>query len=330
MDYARFNYVAQPGDGAGLTPMVGPYDYYAVNWGYRQFAEDADEKAELEKLLEQQIDNPILRFGGPNAGIDSTQQTEDLGSNAVEATRLGLKNLERVATNLVAATSREGEDYTLLDNMYGQLWSQWTREMGHVVNVVGGIQEINLFFGDADQRYFPNPADYQRDAVRFLAEQALAEPDSMTPRDVVLRLTAEGVADRVLQAQQRVYRGLLEPDRIRRMSEHADSGDEEAYRPEALMADLSAAVFSELEKATPEIHLYRRNLQRSLVAHLASTLNEPAVDSDLPALSRATLEGIRGKINGRLADAPGDLVKAHLEDLRFRIELALDPRDSKD
>jgi hypothetical protein len=147
MDYARFNYVAQPGDGAALMPMVGPYDYYAVNWGYRQFAGDADEKAELEKLLEQQIDNPILRFGGPNAGIDSTQQTEDLGNNAVEATRLGLQNLERVASYLVEATSRAGEDYTLLDNMYTQLWSQWTREMGHVVNVVGGIQEINLFFG---------------------------------------------------------------------------------------------------------------------------------------------------------------------------------------
>jgi hypothetical protein len=330
MDYARFNYVAQPGDGAALTPRVGPYDFYAVNWGYRQFPDDADEKAELEKLLDPQIDNPILRFGGPNASIDSTQQTEDLGSNAVEATRLGLQNLERVASYLVEATSREGEDYTLLDNMYTQLWSQWNREMGHVVNVVGGVQEINLFFEDADQRYFPNPADYQREAVQFLVDHALAEPNSMTPRDVVLRLTAEGVADRVLQAQERVYRGLLDPDRVRRMTEHAESDGDEAYRPADLISDLSAAVFSELEEASPEIHLYRRNLQRSLVEHLASTLKEPGVDSDLPALSRSALEVIRGKINRRLADAPGDLVKAHLEDLRFRIALALDPRGRSD
>ena len=330
MDYARFNYVAQPGDGAALTPMVGPYDYYAVNWGYRQFADDADEKAELEKLLEQQIDNPILRFGGPNARVDSTQQTEDLSNNAVEATRLGLRNLERVASYIVVATSREGEDYALLDNMYNQLWAQWNREMGHVVNVVGGIQEINLFFGDADQRFFPNPAQYQREAVRFLIDHALAAPGSMTPRDVVLRLTAEGVADRVLQAQERVYRGLLNQDRIRRMAEHAESEADDAYRPEDLISDLSAAVFSELEEADPEISLHRRNLHRSLVEHLASTLKEPAVDSDLPALGRAALEVIRGRINRRLADVPGDLVKAHLEDLRFRIALALDPRGGND
>jgi hypothetical protein len=158
----------------------------------------------------------------------------------------------------------------------------------------------------------------------------LADPASMTPQNVVLRLTAEGVADRVLQAQERVYRGLLNPDRIRRMTEHAESDGEEAYRPEELIADLSAAVFSELEEASPEIPLYRRNLQRSLVEYLASNLKEPAVDSDLPALSRAALELIRGKINRRLDDSPDDLGKAHLEDLRFRIALALDPRGRND
>ncbi|MCL4177686.1 MAG: zinc-dependent metalloprotease [Verrucomicrobia bacterium] len=326
MDYARFNYVAQPGDGAALLPKIGPYDFYAVNWGYRQFGQDADEKAELVKLLEQQIDNPILRFGGPNPAIDSTQQTEDLGDNAVEATRLGLLNLERVASYLVEATSREDQDYTLLDNMYNQLWAQWNREMGHVVSVVGGVQEINLFFGDAHQRYFPNPPDYQREAVRFLTEHALTTPKALTPGDIILRLTAEGVADRVLQAQERIYRGLLGDPRIRRMAEHAESAATDPYRPEELMSDLCAAVFSELDEPNPEIDLYRRNLQRSLVVHLAAIVKEPPSNSDLPALSRAALHHIRGKINRRLTDATSDLAKAHLDDLRSRIMLALDPR----
>jgi hypothetical protein len=324
MDYARFNYVAQPGDGAALMPKIGPYDFYAVNWGYRQFASDADEKAELERLLKQQIDNPILRFGDPNPGIDSTQQTEDLGNDAVAATRLGLLNLERVASYIVEATSREGEDYTLLDNMYNQLWAQWSREMGHVASVVGGVQEINLFYGDADQRFFPNPADYQRDAVRFLSEHALVPPASMTPPDVILRLTAEGVAHRVLRAQETLYQRLLDDSRIRRMTEHAELNPADAYRPEALLSDLRSALFSELDDTT-EIVLYRRNLQRSLVDHLASVLDDPVTDSDLPALSRATLEWIRGRINRRLAGNPDDLMKAHLEDLRFRIQMALDP-----
>ncbi len=101
--------------------------------------------------------------------MDSTQQTEDLGSNAVEATRLGLRNLERVAGYLVKATSKPGKDYELLSDEYGALLAQWSREMGHVANVVGGVEEINLYYGDASRRFFPNPADYQQQAVYLSA-----------------------------------------------------------------------------------------------------------------------------------------------------------------
>ena len=87
MDYARFNYVAQPGDDAGLMPRVGPYDHFAVEWGYSEFPEGADEKAELENILRRQVDDPTLRFGHPNPRQDPTQQTEDLGADTVEATR---------------------------------------------------------------------------------------------------------------------------------------------------------------------------------------------------------------------------------------------------
>jgi hypothetical protein len=307
-------------------PRIGPYDFYAVNWGYRQFAPDADEKAELEKILERQIENPIYRFGGPNPRVDSTQQTEDLGDDAVEATRLGLRNLERVAGYLVEATSKEGEDYALLDNMYDQLWAQWNREMGHVVNVVGGVKEINLFYGDANRRFFPNPAEYQREAVEFLAQHALQTPVAMAPDGVILRLTAEGVADRVLQAQERVYQGLLDDRRVRRMAEHSESTPGTAYPPSQLLADLSDAIFSELDKDDPVVDVYRRNLQRSFVKHLSGVIEDPAANSDLPALSRAGLTRILNRIQPALANADDEVLKAHLEDLQVRIELALDPR----
>src|SRR5208337_1002199 len=120
-----------------------------------------------------QIDQPIFRFGGPNPGVDSTQQTEDLGSNAVEATKLGLRNLERVAGYLVKATSKPGKDYELLSDEYGALLAQWSREMGHVANVVAGVEEINLYYSDANRRFFPNSADYQQQAVAFLLQNAL-------------------------------------------------------------------------------------------------------------------------------------------------------------
>ncbi len=132
MDYGRFNYVAQPGDGARLIPMIGPYDKFAVEWGYKPFPEattfDA-EKAKLDEIVARQIKDVTLRFGDPT-GSDPSAQTEDLGSDAVAATDLGLKNLDRVASYLVKATSKKGEDYELLRNMYQQLLASGTASWG--------------------------------------------------------------------------------------------------------------------------------------------------------------------------------------------------------
>jgi hypothetical protein len=326
MDYARFNYVAQPGDGAALTPKIGPYDHFAATWGYRQFSAGTDEKAELEKLVKKQINDPIYRFGDPNAGVDSTQQTEDLGSDTVEATKLGLKNLERITGFLVSAASEPGKDYELLSNMYDALLAQWNREIGHVVNVIGGVKEVNLYYGDANQRFFPNDPEYQRAAAAFLIAQALTTPKSLIRPEIVLRLTATGVADRVLGAQQRVLAGLLRRDRIQRMTEHADAEGDKAYTPAKLLQELRQGVFLELSTTVVNIDCYRRNLQRAYVQQLADLLPKPAVDSDLSGLARAELMAI-GKLVGQALDRPNTPeINAHLLDLKARIELALDPR----
>ena len=120
MDYGRFNYVAQPGDGARLIPLIGPYDMFAVEWGYKEFKDAKSYEAEKKKLdviVARQLTNPMLRFGDPS-GLDPSQQTEDLGSDPIAATALGLKNLDRVASYLVKATTEKGDDYDLLRNMY--------------------------------------------------------------------------------------------------------------------------------------------------------------------------------------------------------------------
>jgi hypothetical protein len=329
MDYARYNYVAQPGDGAGLMPKVGPYDVFAVNWGYHQFPKDADEKAELEKLVRVQIDQPMFRFGDPNPAVDSTQQTEDLGSNAVEATRLGLLNLQRVAGYLVKATSKPGKDYELLSDEYDALLGQWSREMGHVANVVGGVEEINLYFGDANRRFFPNPADYQQKAVSFLLENALSTPTNFTGEDIVARLTAEGTAQRVLNAQNAVLRNLISGQRIQRLSEIEQTSTNGVYSPAKLFNDLRDGLFRELSGRSGDIDLYRRNLQRSYIDMLAANIKAPAVNSDLPAYSRAELEAIRTLIQ-RSPASRKPVVQMHLKDLTARITHALDPHASGD
>ncbi len=326
MDYARFNYVAQPGDGAALQPKIGPYDFFAVNWGYHEFAKGVDEKAELEKLVKVQVDQPIYRFGDPNPGTDSTQQTEDLGSNAVEATRLGLRNLERVAGYIVKATSKPGKDYDLLENEYDALLGQWSREMGHVANVVAGVQEINLYYGDANRRFFPNSAEYQQQAVTFLLESALVTPTNFVSDDIVSRLTAEGTAQRILGAQSQILRSLISSQRISRLAEIEQTQTNATYAPSKLFLDLRNGLFRELTAKPVEVDLYRRNLQRAYVDMLAANLKNPAANSDLPAYARAELENIRAMVQTAEPAASKPSARNHLKDLTARMAKALDHR----
>jgi hypothetical protein len=280
----------------------------------------------LEKITKAQIDQPMLRFGDPNPEVDSTQQTEDLGSNAVEATKLGLLNLERVSKYLVKATSKPGKDYELLSIEYGALLSQWSREMGHVANVVGGVQEINLYYGDADRRFFPNSAEYQQQAVSFLVDHAFSSPALFTGADIVGRLTAEGTAQRVLNAQNGVLRNLVARQRIDRLTEIVQTSTNAVYPPTKLFSDLHDGLFHELNDKPVEIDLYRRNLQRSFIDMLVGDIKIPADNSDLPALARAELEGIRAQIQKTDVASAKPLVQMHLKDLQARITLALDPR----
>lgn len=323
MDYARFNYVAQPGDGAALLPGVGPYDLFATEWGYRQFAKDADEKAELETLVKKQIGEPMFRFGGGFG--DPTSQTEDLASDAVEATALGMANLRRIAGFVVNASCNQGENYDLLDNMYNELWGQWNREVGHVANLVAGVQQVNLFFGDADKRYFPVEPQRQRQAVKFLIENVLGEPDpAMVNEDIVSRLTPTGVAERVGGAQTRVLQSLLNAGRINRMAELAQR-HAEAYALPEFMSDLRRGIFAEFgQGGSNEVSLYRRNLQRNYVELLAGAVAAGGADSDFPALARGELNEIASLLRLRAPSLTQGLTALHASDLQARIEKALD------
>ncbi len=323
MDYARFNYVAQPGDGAALIPAIGPYDLYSIDWGYRQFPSNADETAELEAIIAKQIDEPMFRFGG---GGDYTSQTEDLTDDAIEATRLGLANLERITNLVVEASCAPGKNYDQLANMYDAILSQWNREMGHVAGLVGGVEEINIWYGQADQRYFPLESDRQRAAVAFLVENALQTPTAMMPNDVIDRLTGNGVADRVLSSQSRVVNSLLSARRVDRMSEHADRIGDDAYAPADMMDDLRDGIFAEMNgNDAIEIDVYRRNLQRTYVDRLGGVIEAPSASSDLPALARGELVAIMMMTNEAASSRAEDAtVKAHLADLHARCRKALD------
>jgi hypothetical protein len=333
MDYGRFNYVSQPEDKARLIPIVGPYDNFAVEWGYKQFPDAKtyeDEKKELDKIVARQADDPKLRFGDPNPSEDPSQQTEDLGSDPVKATELGLKNIDRIAGFLVKATSKEGKNYDLLRNMYGELINQRNRELGHVANVVGGFVRNNAWYPEGKKVYEPVPADQQKKAVQFLIENAFQTPKALVEPDIVDRLESHGAADRILGSQRALLRTILSEPRLKRMAELATRDAGGAYRPAQLVEDLHAGLWSELQKSPIEIDLYRRNLQRAYVDQLATALDNPRPDSDLPALARGELERILSEIKA-VAEAKKEtspIARLHLEDIKSRVEQALDPYPS--
>jgi hypothetical protein len=325
MDYGRFNYVAQPEDGAALIPTVGPYDHFAVEWGYRQFKNDADEKAELEKIVKRQLDNPMLLYGDVNSQEDPTQQTEDLGADPILATELGLKNVNRIAGFLVEATCDAGEDYRLLENMYQRLLGQRNRELGHVANLVGGSVRRNFWYGDADKVFSPVEAERQRKAIEFLNEHAFHAPRELVSTEITARLEPNGVADRILAAQRSMLTNLINESRIKRMAEHAEhAGENEVYAASQMLADLRDGIWSEFKQESIKIGLYRRNLQRAHVEHLVSLLSGNGAACDLPALARRELTILRHALAALKPD--DEVTIAHLADIQARIEQGLDPR----
>ncbi|HKK08346.1 MAG TPA: zinc-dependent metalloprotease, partial [Gemmatimonadota bacterium] len=332
----RFNYVAQPGDGAALVPVIGPYDRFAIMWGYRPIPSAATPEAERDSLdawARRQEDDPRLRFG-PGFGVDPSAQTEDLGDDPVEATRLGLANLGRVETMLLGAAGRPGRSYDDLEDLYRVFVRQWSEEIGHVVDVVGGVVETRKHYGQDGVVHTPVPADRQRRAVGFLLENAFHVPDFLVDPDLVRRFEASGSVERVERAQAGFLEDLLMDDRLSRLGEAvalAGQGGGSrsgaaggAYPPAELLESLRSGLFSELGDGKVTVGPYRRSLQRAWVRILSGKLR---AESDIGALARGELEAAAERIDGSLERAGDRITRLHLEDLSRRIRRALEPRD---
>src|SRR5688572_5071809 len=174
MDYARFNYVAQPEDNisqAGLFPRIGDYDKWAIEWGYRlfpQFKDPQAEKAHLNKWVIEKLSNKRLWYGTQLNADDPRSQNEDIGDDAMKAGMYGIRNLQRILPNLLEWTREANEDYANLGSMYSHLTGQFSRYMGHVVKNIGGIMETPRTVEEEGAVYEIVPENKQREAVDFL------------------------------------------------------------------------------------------------------------------------------------------------------------------
>jgi hypothetical protein len=199
--------------------------------------------------------------------------------------------------------------------------------MGHVANVIGGVEKINLFYGDADRRFFPIDAGKQREALAFLNEHAFSTPELFLDPDVTGRLEAAGIADRVLAAQRSLLNMVVNEPRIKRMAEIAVENPDSAYAPLEMMTELTDGLWSELGSSPggkTTIDLYRRNLQRAHIDRLIAGLDSEDPASDLPAIARTQLEWLADRCASQAPTGTDRMTQRHLEDAAARIRLALD------
>lgn len=348
MDYARFNYVAQPEDkGVALMPDIGPYDKYAIAWGYRPIPEadtPQEEKPILDKWILKHAGDPLYRFGHQQAGpvVDPSSQTEDLGDDAIKASDYGIANLKRIMPNLEKWTTEDGETYDDLSDMYGHLVAQFNRYMGHVANNIGGVYEYYKAVGQDGPVYTYVPKDKQKKSLEYINKQLFNTPMWLIDKNIISKTEYAGVIERVRRLQARTLNNILDLGRMARMIENETLNGKEAYNLLDMMDGLRNGIWSELRSGI-NIDTYRRNLQRAHVERLAYLMNaenpknsrssspyfKPTPvnvnQSDIKAVAMAELKTIQGMAK-RAAYRYQGIDRIHLQDIDRRIEHILNPK----
>lgn len=333
MDYARFNYVAQPEDNVPpdlLIPRLGPYDLWAVKWGYASIP-DADtpdaERPTLDAWARDQDETPWYRFSTDNANSANPGELKEAvgDADAVEATTLGLRNLERVMGYLLEATTRQGENWDDLEELYGEVLNQWVTEMNHVTALVGGVDYVQTRGGQETLRFTPIPPEAQEAAVRFLNERAFRTPEFMIRPDILRRIEREGILERVVDSQGKVLDSLLDARRFTRLAEQ-EALDERAYAPARFLEDLRHGVWSELFEDSVATDTFRRNLQRAYLELIEERIDDnDAVWNDMRALLRGQLRTLAEEVEVAIPRTADTETLYHLRDVGDEISRILDP-----
>lgn len=348
MDYARFNYVAQPGDkGVSLMPNVGIYDKYAIRWGYRPIPDKTpeEERAVLNKWIVAKAGDRNYRFGRQMFNPrDPSSQTEDLGDDAVKASTYGIANLKRIMNNLTKWTYKEGDNYQNLQELYGQILGQWRRYMGHVASNVGGVYEFYKTAGQKGDVYTHVDKAHQKKAMKFLINQAFKTPAWMIRKDILNKIEADGIVNRIRGSQVRILNQLLDFSRLARLIENETMNGNKAYNVIDMCKDLRDGIWTEA-KTGKKVDTYRRNLQRAYIEQLERLLTKeqtpirnPAflnfvgfsrVDvsqSDIRPIARGELNQIKQMARRAMNTTADPMTKYHYQDILARVNDMLNPK----
>ena len=345
MDYARFNYVAQPEDGdVALMPEIGVYDKYAIKWGYKPIPGKTakEEKSVLDEWILEHAGDAKYRFGRQQGNvIDPSSQTEDLGDDAMLASEYGIKNLKRIIPKLIEWTAEDGKDYEDLDDLYGQVLSQYNRYMGHVAANIGGVYEEYKTYDQEGAVYTHVDAEKQKRAMEFLNNELFETPEWMINQEIFNKIEFDGNIERIRSMQQRSLNNILDFGRMARLMENEEINGDDAYSLMDMMTELRKGIWSEIYNGRT-IDRYRRNLQRAYVERMEFLMTEeqdeiPArwrswvtrsnvnvAQSDIRPIVRGELNTLERQLRNSI-NSGDQLTRYHKQDLLKRIDLILNP-----
>ena len=351
MDYARFNYVAQPEDNisqSGLFPRIGDYDKWAIQWGYTYTGkgDEEDKKINNKWVIEALSKNDRVWFGGEGYNADPRAQTEDLSDNAVLASEYGIKNLKRIIVKLPEWTKEEADHYENLTDMYTQLAGQFNRYMGHVLKNIGGVNETLKSIEEKGDVYAPTTVAMQKAAMNFLQSQLFATPSWLLDKNILNKISNPVANERLQTIQISVLKNLLDKGRLYRLTTSATRFSNASYSLHDMMEDVRKGLFTELSNHQAG-DVYRRNLQKTYVSILGDLINPnttaamsaaasapriamgPAIDvenTDVVSEARAQLKKLAGSIQANKASINDANAVNHYDDLQDRIKNILNPK----
>lgn len=339
MDYARFNYIAQPGDGVTqYYPQIGEYDKWSIKWGYTWFPDietPSDEDEILNEWIVERADDPVYFYGRQRGVVDPRAQTEDLGDDAMRASELGLANLQVITENLVGWIEEEGENYDELAELYGNIIGQWRRYMGHVSGNVGGVYETFKTFEQGDNVYHPVEKEKQKRAIAFLNQHAWSTPTWAFNRDILSRINESSAIETFRGAQAGVLSGIMSPARLGRVID-SETRTDNPYTIIELMDDVRNGIFSEV-RSTRNVDVHRRYLQRAYIDQMENLMTSDGggffgggvnvSQSDIRPIVRNQLVILDRDITRALNAGGFDRsTRVHLEDAKERVSNILDPK----
>ncbi|WP_029284459.1 zinc-dependent metalloprotease [Pedobacter sp. R20-19] len=321
MDYARFNYVAQPEDHiseAGIYPRINDYDKWAIQWGYKPILDQPSAEAEAKILNKITIDslasNKRLWFGGEGKDHDPRSQSEDLGDDAIKASLYGIKNLKRIVPQLINWTKEDGKGYGNLDEMYKEAVGQYSRYAFHVLKYLGGVMVTEKTTDQPGAVYQAVSLAKQKEAIKFYNDQVFNTPKWLANKEILNKIDPGFSFNAVQVVQQGVVASVTSQSRLYRMMINQRDHGKGAYSPTEWLNDLKKGIFSELKSGKPTDE-YRRALQKMYVGSIITMYNK-----------RFALQGSTDNILASVT--PTDvllysnvkaLAFAHLKDLRIDI-----------